>query len=214
MRRESRAAARVRDRLAGLVPAVCDAEAGQQWAHGHEFEGRGRIEPPQGHISTGAHVVTPRRAYLHHGIYVGEGRVVHYSGLVHRLRSGPVEMVSLESFTRGHPLFVIAHSSTTYTPAEVVRRAMSRIGEDRYHLLKNNCEHFCEWCLRAEPRSYQVDRVFAGPRRILAAAGQFVTTLLGPFGSSDPWRRLASHQEVDLQSILCVGEMFGDDVTH
>jgi Lecithin retinol acyltransferase len=27
---------------------------------------------------------------------------------------------------------------------EVMRRARSRLGEDRYRLLSNNCEHFCE----------------------------------------------------------------------
>lgn len=37
---------------------------------------------------------------------------------------------------------------------------MSRIGEDRYHVLTNNCEHFCEWCVHAEQRSYQVDGLF------------------------------------------------------
>jgi len=40
---------------------------------------------------------------------------------------------------------------------EVVRRARSRLGEDRYHVLRNNCEHFCEWCVRGQNRSYQVD---------------------------------------------------------
>jgi hypothetical protein len=32
-------------------------------------------EPP-----IGAHIVTPRRGYTHHGIYAGEGRVVQYGG--------------------------------------------------------------------------------------------------------------------------------------
>jgi hypothetical protein len=32
------------------------------------------------------------------------------------------------------------------------RRARMRVGENRYQLLRNNCEHFCEWCLRGEPR--------------------------------------------------------------
>src|ERR1700747_1270918 len=31
----------------------------------------------------GSHIVTPRRGYLHHGIYVGDGKVVHYAGLAH-----------------------------------------------------------------------------------------------------------------------------------
>ena len=43
-------------------------------------------EPP-----FGAHMVTPRRGYTHHGIYVGRNRVVQYGGLSHGLRRGPVE---------------------------------------------------------------------------------------------------------------------------
>src|SRR5262245_59687729 len=43
-----------------------------------------------------AHLVTPRALYTHHGIYVGNGRVIHYAGLAHGLRRGPVEEVSLE----------------------------------------------------------------------------------------------------------------------
>src|SRR5689334_20801280 len=39
----------------------------------------------------GSHLVTPRRGYLHHGIYVGGGKIMHYAGLVHGLYRRPVE---------------------------------------------------------------------------------------------------------------------------
>ena len=133
-------------------------------------------------LPAGAHVVTPRRAYLHHGIFVGEGQVVHYAGLTHRLRGGPVELVSVEAFTRGHSLWVISEHFANFPPAEVVMRARSRIGEDRYHLFKNNCEHFCEWCLRAESRSYQVDRLLAAPRRVLWPASLLMRIVSLPLG--------------------------------
>ena len=58
-------------------------------------------EPP-----LGAHVVTPRRWYTHHAIYVGRGRVVQYGGLSHGLRRGPVEEVGMEDFARGRPIWV------------------------------------------------------------------------------------------------------------
>ena len=32
------------------------------------------------HWPLGAHLVTPRRGYTHHGIYVGNGIVIHYAG--------------------------------------------------------------------------------------------------------------------------------------
>jgi hypothetical protein len=43
----------------------------------------------------GAHIVSLRRGYTHHGIYVGNERVVQYGGLTRGLRRGPVEEVLL-----------------------------------------------------------------------------------------------------------------------
>lgn len=109
-------------------------------------------EPP-----LGAHMVTPRRGYTHHGIYVGGGRVVQYGGLSWGLRRGAVEEVTLAQFSHGRPLWVRVVGSSRFEQQEVVRRARLRIGEDCYCLLTNNCEHFCEWCVRGEHRSYQID---------------------------------------------------------
>ena len=115
---------------------------------------------PLSELFLGAHIVSPRTGYLHHGIYVGDGCVVHYPGFERGLRSGPVETVSLEHFMRGRSLRVLDEGAPYFEAAEIVERAMSRMGEDRYHVLTNNCEHFCEWCVTAEPRSFQVDGVF------------------------------------------------------
>ena len=119
--------------------------------------------------SLGSHVVTSGRGYLHHGIYVGEGRVVHYAGLTHGLRRGPVEEIPLAVFTRGRPFWVRFNAPSNFDCREVIRRARSRVGEDRYRLLSNNCEHFCEWCLRGEHRSYQVETWLAHRGRALQA---------------------------------------------
>ena len=54
-------------------------------------------------------------------------------------------------------MWIETHAPSQFECEEVIQRARSRVGEDRYHLLTNNCEHFCEWCLRGEPRSYQVE---------------------------------------------------------
>jgi hypothetical protein len=121
--------------------------------------------------SLGSHVVTPRRGYLHHGIYVGDGKVVHYAGLADSLRPGPVEEISLARFTRGRAVWVVvSNAPSNFDCQEVTRRARSRVGEDRYRLLSNNCEHFCEWCLHAEHRSYQVEALLAYPGRALHSA--------------------------------------------
>jgi hypothetical protein len=121
----------------------------------------------------GAHLVTPWLGYSHHGIYVGEGKVVHYGALMYDVIRKPVEEVTLAAFAEGRPLFVVAHSERDFGTEEIIRRARSRLGEKRYRLLTNNCEHFVEWCLHDVHRSFQVQTALEFPRwfgeRILAA---------------------------------------------
>lgn len=57
-----------------------------------------------------------------------------------------------------------------YSGRDVVRRALSRVGKDSYHLLRNNCEHFCNWCVHGTPRSAQVELLASDPLRALLAA--------------------------------------------
>jgi hypothetical protein len=103
-------------------------------------------------MEMGAHLVTPRWGYLHHGIYVGEGRVIHYAGFKGLLRRGPVEEITLQEFAGGRGFTVKA------VAPRAVERARSRLGEDRYRFLSNNCEHFAEWCITGRSRSSQVER--------------------------------------------------------
>lgn len=126
----------------------------------------------------GSHLVTPRRGFIHHGIYVGCGNVVHSKSVVRRMCRDPVEEVSLARFALGRAISVRAHAAPRFDGEEVTRRARSRIGEARYRLLTNNCEHFCEWCLQDEPRSYQVERLLKLPRSLGRA-----------FGSAFSWLR-------------------------
>jgi hypothetical protein len=75
-------------RMVDMATASEEGEdADQPWPSGLERE------PP-----LGAHLTTSRRGYTHHGMYVGDGRVVHYSGLSGFWQCGPVEEVSLTRF--------------------------------------------------------------------------------------------------------------------
>jgi hypothetical protein len=112
-------------------------------------------EPP-----LGSHLVRRCAFYSHHGIYAGDGRVIHYAGFARGLRRGPVEEVSLEHFAHGRTVR-LRDDRRCFDCRDVVERARSRLGEDHYHILKNNCEHFCAWALRDETRSPQVERLRA-----------------------------------------------------
>jgi len=120
-------------------------------------------EPP-----LAAHLVSPRAFYEHHGIYVGGGCVIHYAGLTNWRWRGPVEEVSVVDFANGHPVR-IRHDQRLFTCAEVVARARSRMGERRYRIFTNNCEHFCAWVLREDCRSAQVEQLRRVPWTLCCA---------------------------------------------
>ena len=117
----------------------------------------------------GAHLVTSRFGYTHHGIYVGGGNVVHYAGLSRLADRGPVVEVALAAFARGRPVYVIDEAAPGFAAEVIAARARSRLGEDCYRLVSNNCEHFCAWCVHGEGRSRQVERALAIPRAATAA---------------------------------------------
>ena len=119
-------------------------------------------------IPLGAHLTSPRRGYLHHGVYAGAGRVIHYGGFSRLFISSPVEEVSLQDFTLGRGLAIQPWVDPRFFGKEVVERARSRIGENSYRLLSNNCEHFAEWCIGGSSRSRQVEALTALVKRGLA----------------------------------------------
>lgn len=135
-------------------------------------------------LAPGAHVVTHRRGYDHHGIYLGNGRVIHYAGRL-RYREGLVEEVTVDEFCRGHALDVARAARRAFDRKEIIRRARSRLGEHGYRLLTNNCEHFCSWCVEGQSRSDQVERWLAWPRRCGALLRQaFGFALVNSFRSA------------------------------
>ena len=111
-------------------------------------------------MATADHLQVPRRHGLfnHHGIDLGDGTVAHYLEGREILRS------PISEFSQGEVLSVMDHADAS--PAAVtLRRAMSRLGEQNYNLLFNNCEHFATWCKTGRHRSEQVDSVIDRARQ-------------------------------------------------
>jgi hypothetical protein len=123
----------------------------------------------------GMHLIVYRRGYTHHGIYLGDGRVVHYAGRV-KYPHGLIEEISLAEFSEGRALRAEKWRAGCFNGNEIVRRARSRLGERRYDLLRNNCEHFCNWCRLGENRSFQVEWLTAPVRLFYSAALRVSTT--------------------------------------
>lgn len=135
-------------------------------------------------LKIGDHIFVDRSAlgiklYEHHGIYVGDDMVVHYNGLargivlekscfeeilsnvvpLYKRNIAKVEMTSLEEFASGDVLQVKKHANAPFSGQEVALRAKERIGEQKYNLIINNCEHFCNECVFGEHVSEQVQNV-------------------------------------------------------
>ena len=129
-------------------------------------------------LAMGAHLASSRVGYSHHGIYVGGGNVVHYAGSCRCWRAGSIEEVTLAGFAVGHGVRIIYHPDARYSPQQVIDRARSRLGEHDYHLLTNNCEHFCSWCITGFSRSTQIERPLVLAFRVaLARPVSFVSRL-------------------------------------
>ncbi|MCS6799142.1 MAG: lecithin retinol acyltransferase family protein [Myxococcota bacterium] len=106
----------------------------------------------------GDHLVSPRGLYSHHGLYVGDGRVIHYAGKSDATtKDGPIVETSLVDFCKGHGYSIQHHAHRRYSHAESVHRARSRLGENAYALWSNNCEHFVNWCIEGAHDSAQVN---------------------------------------------------------
>ncbi|WP_409290116.1 lecithin retinol acyltransferase family protein [Pseudomonas sp. KCJK8927] len=106
-------------------------------------------------IPVGSHLISPRSFYIHHGVYLGRGFIIHYPGWRNYSSSGPIEITDVIGFAQGEPVLRLTHSDS-YSSSLIVERAMSRVGENSYNILTNNCEHFCNWCINGTNSCSQI----------------------------------------------------------
>jgi hypothetical protein len=107
-------------------------------------------------LAPGTELIVDRLGYRHHGIYLGEGLVIHYAGRI-RYSHGLIETIPVRDFIGRHRVRLGRTPVESLHGDDIVRRALSRLGECRYDIFRNNCEHFCSWCQFGESRSKQVD---------------------------------------------------------
>ena len=86
----------------------------------------------------------------HHGVYVGDGKVIHLTG-----KDATIVKTDLYGFSDGKEIRVKQHSKN---PSMTLSRAYGKLGKKGYNLLTNNCEHFSNWCLTKTKKSEQVEK--------------------------------------------------------
>ena len=117
------------------------------------------IEPVKGD-----HIRVKSNQLYHHGIYLGDEEVVQFGGpfdMFTKPESIVVEKVHIEDFLKGGFLevkvFDRKEKKEKKSPDEIVKTALSMLGTGGYDLLRNNCEHFVNYCIFGVKKSSQVD---------------------------------------------------------
>jgi hypothetical protein len=109
-------------------------------------------------LSRGDHICAARPGGIRHdGIYLGDGRVIHMTSAQGQGKRGArVQIGTLDEFAVGQPV-TLRRFANADNPEVIITRAMSRLGEGRYNLVFNNCQHFARWCVTGEHLSEQVN---------------------------------------------------------
>jgi hypothetical protein len=135
-------------------------------------------------MARGDHIFVKRVIYTHHGIDVGDGTVIHFSGEPGSSKvTACVCRIGLDDFAAGGEIQLMLYAKPLPSD-EIVARAVSRLGECGYNLFNNNCEHFARWCVTAKHSSAQVNGAFAtggvgATGAVAATSGVGVVTGIG-----------------------------------
>mgnify|MGYP003292347099 CR=1 FL=1 len=122
----------------------------------------------------GAHIRVQIQSIYHHGIYIGNDEVIQFGLLSDMLK--PKEEVrvlvsSIEEFLQGGFLevrvFDRKERKIKNDDLKIVEIAKSKLGEDGYDIVHNNCEHFANFCIFNKKESKQIDDIRSEIRKKL-----------------------------------------------
>lgn len=72
-------------------------------------------------LRLGTHLKVERTGYTHHGIYVGNGNVVHYSGFAEAFKKGKIELTSIDDFMGDEKDLYRVKYSTQCKPTQMMK---------------------------------------------------------------------------------------------
>ena len=123
------------------------------------------------HPKRGDHIRVRRSGiYSHHGIYVSDEEVIHFTGRdsdsILDWSKCEVIKTDLDTFLKGGTVEVKIYNDDElqdlYPVDGIVNYARACLGDKGYNLAFNNCEHFANVCTLGRFRSRQVERVLQG----------------------------------------------------
>ena len=114
-------------------------------------------------LNYGDHIYVRRKGllYSHHGIYAGEGTVIHFKGTVREKKDPLVIITDISNFLSRGKLRRRKYKKRL-PPSETMRIAREHLSKKGYSLTFNNCEHFATYCVTGKKRSRQVRGIVVG----------------------------------------------------
>lgn len=122
----------------------------------------------------GAHIRVQVNGIYHHGIYVNDEEIIQF-GLPFDMMKPKEEVRILKSdindFLQGGFLEVRVYDKKEKRlknkDEDIIKIAISKLGEDGYDIVHNNCEHFANYCVFNKKESKQIDDIRSEIRKKL-----------------------------------------------
>jgi len=112
-------------------------------------------------LNLGDHIYVRRRVYSHHGIYAGDGTVIHYTGEEKEKKDPLIRETDIEAFLKGGKLRRRDYKKRL-PPSETLSLAKKHLSDNSYSLVFNNCEHFVTYCATGKRKSRQLREAVGG----------------------------------------------------
>jgi len=118
----------------------------------------------------GDHIYVKRktRFYTHHGIYIGDGKVIHFTGSIREKVDPEVRETNLSRFLKGDKL-KRRNYKKGLNASETIRIAKEQLSDKNFSMIWNNCEHFATYCATGKKKSRQVKRALSGLSTVVGA---------------------------------------------
>ena len=115
-------------------------------------------------IYCGDHIRVRRKlGYFHHGLYLGNGKVIHFHAREFIKTAAIICVTTLEEFAGENGVVeIVPHrNDECFSPYMTVKRAIGYLHSNwgGYAFFTNNCQHFANWCKTGVRKSEQVQEV-------------------------------------------------------
>lgn len=122
----------------------------------------------------GAHIRVQVNSIYHHGIYINDEEIIQF-GLPFDVLKPKEEVRVIKSdindFLQGGFLEVRVYDKKEKKlknkDEDVIKIAISKLGEGGYDIVHNNCEHFANYCIFNKKESKQIDDIRSEIRKKL-----------------------------------------------